>query len=85
GTSIEDFIINLKSEFLDNVYLQQNSVDSVDGATSPERQKHVFNYVYNVLTQQFSLKEKDEARNFFNKLRQLFIDWNYIDMKDVEF
>ncbi|MBU0712960.1 V-type ATP synthase subunit A [bacterium] len=85
GTSIEDFTIYLKSEFLDNVYLQQNSFDSVDGATSPERQKYVFNFVYNVLTKQFNLKEKDEARNFFNKLRQLFIDWNYIDMKDGEF
>ena len=85
GTSIEDFVIYLKSEFLDNVYLQQNSFDSVDGATSPERQKYVFSYVYNVLTNRFNLKEKDEARNFFNKLRQLFIDWNYIDMKDDEF
>ena len=85
GTSIEDFVIYLKSEFLDNVYLQQNSFDSVDGATSPERQKYVFNFVHNVLAKHFSLKEKDEARNFFNKLRQLFIDWNYIDMKDDEF
>lgn len=85
GTSIEDFVIYLKSEFLDNVYLQQNSFDSVDGATSPERQKYIFNYVYSVLKTQFNLKEKDEARNFFNKLRQLFIDWNYIDMKDDEF
>jgi len=85
GTSIEDFVIYLKSEFLDNVYLQQNSFDSVDGATSPERQKYVFDFVHNVLAKHFSLKEKDEARNFFNKLRQLFIDWNYIDMKDDEF
>ncbi|MBN2600669.1 MAG: V-type ATP synthase subunit A [Candidatus Marinimicrobia bacterium] len=85
GTSIEDFTIYLKSEFLDNVYLQQNSFDSVDGATSPERQKYIFNYVYNVLAKSFNLKEKDEARNFFNKLRQLFIDWNYTDMKDAAF
>lgn len=85
GTSVEDYIIYLKSEFLDNVYLQQNSFDSVDGATSPERQKYVFKYVHNVLMTEFSLEEKNEARNFFNKIRQLFIDWNYIDMKDEEF
>ena len=85
GTSVEDYIIYLKSEFLDSVYLQQNSFDSVDGATSPERQKYVFNYVHDVLMTEFSLKEKNEARNFFNKMRQLFIDWNYIDMKDDEF
>lgn len=85
GTSVEDFIVYLKSEFLDNVYLQQNSFDSVDGATSTERQKHVFHKVHEVLINHFALKEKNEARNFFNNLRQKFIDWNYIDMKDDEF
>jgi V/A-type H+-transporting ATPase subunit A len=85
GTSVEDYIIYLKSEFLDSVYLQQNSFDSVDGATSPERQKYVFKYIHDVLMTEFNLKEKNEARNFFNKMRQLFIDWNYIDMKDEEF
>ncbi|HCL00063.1 MAG TPA: V-type ATP synthase subunit A [Candidatus Marinimicrobia bacterium] len=85
GTSVEDYIIYLKSEFLDNVYLQQNSFDAVDGATSPERQKQVFQKVINVLEKEFKLKEKEEARSFFNKLRQLFIDWNYLDMKDDKF
>jgi V/A-type H+-transporting ATPase subunit A len=85
GTSVEDFIIYLKSEFLDSVYLQQNSFDAVDGATSLERQKYVFRLVHRVLQTSFALKEKEEARNFFNKLRQYFIDWNYIDMKDDNF
>ena len=85
GTSVEDFIIYLKSEFLDSVYLQQNSFDAVDGATSQTRQKYVFHLVHRVLQTNFALKEKEEARNFFNKLRQLFIDWNYIDMKDNNF
>lgn len=85
GTSVEDFIIYLKSEFLDSVYLQQNSFDAVDGATSLVRQKYVFRLVHRVLQTTFALKEKDEARNFFNKLRQHFIDWNYIDMKDDNF
>jgi len=85
GTSVEDFIIYLKSEFLDSVYLQQNSFDAVDGATSQTRQKYVFNLVHRVLQTNFALKEKEEARNFFNKLRQLFIDWNYIDLKDNNF
>ena len=85
GTSVEDFIIYLKSEFLDSVYLQQNSFDAVDGATSQTRQKYVFHLVHRVLQTNFALKEKEDARNFFNKLRQLFIDWNYIDMKDNNF
>lgn len=85
GTSVEDFVIYLKSEFLDNVYLQQNSFDAVDGATSIDRQQYVFKKTHDVLMDEFKIQTKDEARTFFNKLRQLFIDWNYIDMKDGPF
>ncbi|RKY52305.1 MAG: V-type ATP synthase subunit A [Candidatus Neomarinimicrobiota bacterium] len=85
GTSIDDFEIYLKSEFCDSVYLQQNSFDKVDGATSPERQTYVFKKVHEILTTKFTFKDKQEARHFFNKLRQLFIDWNYIDMKTEKF
>jgi len=85
GTSLDDFEIYMKSEFLDAVYLQQNSFDQVDGASSPERQKYVFSKVHEVLTTKFNLTDKNNARDFFNKLRQVFIDWNYIDFKDDEF
>jgi V/A-type H+-transporting ATPase subunit A len=85
GTSLEDVIIYLKSEFLDNVYLQQNSFDHVDGASSPERQKYVFDLIHRVLKTEYTLTDKEAARNFFNRLRQLFIDWNYIDMASDEF
>lgn len=85
GTSLDDFEIYMKSEFLDAVYLQQNSFDQVDGASSPERQKYVFSKVHEVLTTKFNLTDKNDARDFFNKLRQVFIDWNYIDFKDDEF
>ncbi|HDP97973.1 MAG TPA: V-type ATP synthase subunit A [bacterium] len=85
GTSIEDFLIYLKSEFLDSVYLQQNAFDKVDAATNEERQQLVFANVKNVLDTEFKLSEKDEARNLFNKLRQLFIDWNYLEMDADKF
>jgi len=85
GTSLDDFEVYLKSEFLDAVYLQQNSFDQVDGASSPERQKYVFKKVHDVLVTKFDLTGKDEARNFFNQLRQVFIDWNYLDFKDDKF
>ena len=80
GTSLDDFVIYLKSEFLDSVYLQQNSFDAVDGSSSPQRQDYIFRKVHQVLSAHFDLKEKQAARDFFNKLRQHFIDWNYIDM-----
>ena len=79
GTSTEDFIIFLKSEFLDGVYLQQNGFDKVDAATSAERQKYVFSKVVGVLRKEFPFRDKKEARDFFYNLRHCFIDWNYKD------
>ena len=78
GTSIEDFTVYLKAEFLDNVYLQQNGFDPVDAATGEERQKYVFSKIVNdILKRKFDFTDKDEARKFFYNLRHLFVDWNY--------
>ncbi|MDP8229506.1 MAG: V-type ATP synthase subunit A [Candidatus Gorgyraea atricola] len=86
GTSLEDFIIYLKAEFIDSVYLQQNAFDEVDAATIEERQKYIFGVIYEFLEKEFSLKDKDSARKFFQTLRQKFIEWNSIEWKtDVFF
>ena len=85
GTSLEDFVIYLKSEFIDAVYLQQNAFDKVDAATSPERQKYVSEKINKILSQQFHFDNKDGARRFFYGLRQKFIDWNYTEMQSDEF
>lgn len=77
GTSTEDYIAFLKSDFLDAVYFQQNSFDAVDSAASVERQTYVFRRILSVLGSTFELEGKDEARAYFNKMRQLFLDWNY--------
>ena len=85
GTAIEDFIIYLKSEFLDYVYLQQNTFDEVDGATSAERQKRSFALVLRVLKQAFDFKSKDDARRYFLELRQLCMDLNYLREETPEY
>jgi len=85
GTSTDDFVIYLKSEFLDSVYLQQNTFDLIDGASDKERQQHVFTRVVNILDMGFDFKNKDEARKFFVELRQMFIDWNYMKFKSERF
>jgi len=85
GTSLEDYIVNLKSEFLDAVYLQQNSFDPVDAAVSVERQNYVFNQLYDILGSILELSDKEDARHFFNQLRQHFIDWNYSEWDSDEF
>ena len=85
GTSLDDFLVYLKSEFLDYVYLQQNTFDAVDGATSAERQRYMFDRIYKVLAGSFKLPDKDTARRYFLELRQLFMDWNYLPFDSEEF
>ncbi len=77
GTDIADYSIYLKSEFLDYVYLQQNTFDKIDGATDCDRQRYVFGKVIRVLDTEFDFTEKEAARSWFQSLRQKFIDWNY--------
>ena len=76
GTSLEDYIIYQKGEFLDSVYLQQNSFDPVDSVVPVERQQESFSILHSILESSFSLSDKKEARTFFNELRQRFLDWN---------
>ncbi len=85
GTSTEDFVVYMKGEFLDAVYLQQNGFDEVDAATGAERQKYVFGKVVNVLRNDFIFPGKKEAREFFYNLRYRFIDWNYKKWDSEEF
>ncbi|MDO8535631.1 MAG: V-type ATP synthase subunit A [Candidatus Omnitrophota bacterium] len=86
GTSVADYIDYLKGEFFDFVYLQQNAFDEVDEATPADRQKHIFSFLYkNVLKREFDLPGKEEALRFFQKLRQLFKDWNSIQWKTPGF
>ncbi|MDE7384013.1 MAG: V-type ATP synthase subunit A, partial [Treponemataceae bacterium] len=85
GTSTEDFIYYMKSEFLDYVYFQQDSFNEVDAAVTIERQNYVFNKVLQILGSDFDLSDKDTARTFFNQLRQRFRDWNYVVWQSDEF
>ncbi len=85
GTSLEDFVYYLKSEFLDAVYFQQNSFDEVDSAVSVERQTFVFSFLLKVLGSSFELSDKGDARAFFNQFRQKFMDWNYSPWQSDKF
>ena len=86
GTALADYIDYLKGEFFDFVYLQQNAFDEADQATSEERQKYVFGFIYdNVLAPEFELKDKESALKFFQGLRQMFRGWNSAEWKTPEF
>ncbi|MDR0497036.1 MAG: V-type ATP synthase subunit A [Treponema sp.] len=85
GTSQDDFIIYLKGEFLDAVYFQQNSFDAVDQAASIERQQYTFKHILRILGSSFNFANKEEARTWFNGLRQKFIDYNYSPWQEDKF
>jgi len=81
GTSLDDYIVYQKGEFLDAVYLQQNSFDAVDAAVSPERQKRSYGLVLSVLAAEIAAKDKEDARSWFYSLRQRFLDLNGTEWK----
>jgi len=85
GTSIEDFVVYLKSEFLDAAYLQQDSFHDVDGATSADRQKYVFAKIHGILVAKVFFPDKDAARKWFLQLTSVTKDWNRVAMDAAEF
>ena len=85
GTSLPDYIVYLKEEMLDAVYLQQNSFDLTDANCSAGRQRYVIDKLIRVLGSEYALNDKDEARSFFNRMRQKFIDWNYTEFMSEAF
>ncbi len=85
GTSMEDFLVHLKGEYLDSVYLQQSGFDPVDAVTDADRQRKVFDVTVEFLQTPMQFTDKEEARHFFHKLTQLHKDWNRSSMGDAEF
>lgn len=85
GTSMEDFVTYLKSEYLDSGYLLQDAYDPVDGASSAERQRLVFGTVHKILATAMDFENKGEARRFFQALTQASRDWNRTEQGTEEF
>jgi V/A-type H+/Na+-transporting ATPase subunit A len=77
GTSTDDFTVALKADFFDNVYLQQNAFDDVDGATPAERQQFVFDKVLEIIDLDLELTDKNEVRKAIVRATDLFRNWNY--------
>ena len=85
GTSLDDYLVYLKGDLLDDVYLQQNSFDAVDSRCPLERQELVFDTLFKILGGRFKLNSKREARSYIHDLRQKFIDWNATPGEDENF
>ena len=76
GTSLDDYVVYLKGEFLDAAYLQQNSFDPIDSSVPPERQTSMFYLALRILGATLKLKDKESARSWFYDVRQSFLDLN---------
>ena len=85
GTTLLDYIIYLKAEMLDAVYLQQNSFDLVEANCGRLRQRYITDKLVYILGSNYALQNKDDARGFFNRMRQKFIDWNYTEFESEAF
>jgi len=85
GTTDEDYITYQKGELLDAVFLQQNSFDPIDAVCPPRRQQMEFDRLYEALTQNYALSDKQSIRSFFNQLRQAFLDWHNTVFETPEF
>ena len=85
GTPLSDYITYLKSEILDAVYLQQNSFDLIEANCTTLRQRYVTDKLVYILGSNYAIESKDDARSFFNRMRQKFIDWNYTEFESESF
>ena len=85
GISAEDYILYQKGELLDAAYLQQDSFDPIDAACSPARQQRVFAVMDEILAHSYSTEDKNEIRTFFNRLRQLLLDWHTTEFGSEQF
>jgi V/A-type H+-transporting ATPase subunit A len=77
GISNEDFVRWQKSLLLDMVYLQQDAFDAVDSAMPRERQRASFELLKWLIDADYHFASKDEARQFFIQLTDVYKNWNY--------
>jgi len=57
----------------------------VDAATSITRQRYVFNLLLRIMIATFNLADKNEARTYFNQLRQVLLDLNGSEIDSDKF
>ena len=70
---------------LDMVYLQQDAFDAVDTTMSLERQQLSLSLVRRIVDHRYLFDTRDEARQFFTQLTNLYKNWNYAAEGTPEF
>jgi V/A-type H+-transporting ATPase subunit A len=85
GITMEDYITYHKSLMFDMIYLQQDAYDPVDVSVPVERQKILFNLLYDLVMAENKFTDKNEARNFFIKLTGILKNMNYSQLNTNEY
>ncbi len=76
GTAMADYMVYLKMELIDAVYLQQNAFNDVDASTPIVRQQAIFDTLEKVVEASYAFENKDTAQHYFKQYQQAFIDWH---------
>jgi len=77
GVTVPDYITYQKALLVDMVYLQQDAFDEVEASSPLERQKHCFDFLYDLVTREYKFDDKEQVRDYFLRLTGLFKNFNY--------
>lgn len=84
GVAMEEYVVYLQSEFFDAVYLQQNAFDEIDSNAIPARQHYSFALIERIIDAKERFSNKDQARRYYYRLRQQFLDLNTLPWESAE-
>lgn len=85
GVTLEDFVTYQQALFVDMVYLQQDAFDAIDASVPLERQRRLFNRVYELATRTYQFKDKENARAYFLKLTGYLKNLNYAEYESADY
>ena len=85
GVTLEDYTVHQKATFVDMVYLQQDAFDPIDVSMSLDRQKETFALVRRFTDRNFRFEDKEQARDYFTRLTNLFKNLNYSEHGEEQY
>ena len=83
--TLEDYTLHQKATFVDMVYLQQDAFDPVDVSMSLDRQRETFALVQRFTDREYRFQDKEQARDYFTRLTNLFKNLNYSEYCEEQY
>lgn len=85
GTTLHDFVLYLKVELYDFVYLQQNAFDKEDSYCPIERQIAMFKLMDYIFDAELQFENQDEAKSWFLQMQTEVKNINYVAFPSKSF